>query len=94
MSILQTVLTTEPEDFIDVQTKVAYLAIQGLGTDGGAHKQWYLEEILKTVGISMEELIGVVEELCIGAYYEKGVAPSETGDEEERWVDISRIWRL
>lgn len=30
------------------------LAIEGLQTDGGHHKQWYLEEIAKTLGVDLE----------------------------------------
>ena len=32
--------------------KVKDLAIDGLFTDGAHHKQWYLEQILETLGIN------------------------------------------
>jgi hypothetical protein len=32
------------------------LATSGLLTDGGHHKQWYLEEILKALDVDLDEL--------------------------------------
>lgn len=32
------------------------LCVKGLTTDGAHHKQWYLEEILKTLGPNTEKL--------------------------------------
>ncbi len=34
--------------------KAKKLAISGLPTDGGHHKQWYLEEILKALGCDLD----------------------------------------
>jgi hypothetical protein len=36
--------------------KVKELATNGLLTDGGHHKQWYLEEILKALDVNLDEL--------------------------------------
>ena len=36
--------------------KAKELATNGLQTDGGHHKQWYLEEILKALDVDLEEL--------------------------------------
>lgn len=47
------------------ETTVRDLIIGGLCTDGGHHKQWYLEQIAKALGIELIEPLD----------YEKGVAP-------------------
>jgi hypothetical protein len=62
-------MTTELEK-IDISgvKKVVNLAIDGLLVDGGHHKQWYLEEILKTFGVNLNELQKECE-------FEKGIAP-------------------
>ena len=53
--------------------KIKKLAIDGLCTDGGHHKQWYLEEILKALGHNLEVVRrGVNEE---GYDWEEGIAP-------------------
>jgi len=36
--------------------KAKTLATNGLLTDGGHHKQWYLEEILKALDVDLGEL--------------------------------------
>lgn len=36
--------------------KAKELAIDGLMTDGGWHKQWYLEEIIKALGYDLNEI--------------------------------------
>ena len=36
--------------------KAKDLAIDGLFTDGAHHKQWYLEQILETLGINLDQL--------------------------------------
>lgn len=36
--------------------KIKELCIAGLQTDGGHHKQWYLEEILKACGYNLRKL--------------------------------------
>ncbi len=38
------------------QDEIKNLCIQGLRTDGGHHKQWFLEEILKAVGVDMSKV--------------------------------------
>jgi hypothetical protein len=40
------------------------LFVEALTTDGAHHKQWYLEEISKLLGIEIDDSI-----------YEKGIAP-------------------
>ena len=45
--------------------RMEMLTGEGLRTDGGHHKQWYLEEIAKKLGIDIEKL----------TYFEKGIAP-------------------
>jgi hypothetical protein len=42
-------MTTKDEEIKD-------LCINGLMNDGVDHKQWYLEEILKVLGVNLEEL--------------------------------------
>ena len=39
------------EDTFELIKKIIDLCIEGLQTDGGHHKQWYLEEILRTAGM-------------------------------------------
>lgn len=36
--------------------KIKNLCVEGLLTDGGHHKQWYLEEVLKVLGFNLEDL--------------------------------------
>lgn len=43
---------------------IAFLVIRGLKADGAHHKQWYLEEIAKILGLDLSEV-----------NYEKGIAP-------------------
>ena len=50
---------------------VEQLALEGLATDEGHHKQWYLEEILKTLGYSEEEIQSESEDWG----FERGIAP-------------------
>ena len=53
--------------------EIKELAIHGLLTDGGHHKQWYLEEILKALGYNLKELR---RELNKEDYdWEEGIAP-------------------
>ncbi len=48
-------------------------AISGLLTDGEHHKQWYLEQILKSCGVN---LIKLRQDLLKEDYnWEKGIAP-------------------
>jgi hypothetical protein len=47
------------------QPTVRDLIIGGLCTDGERHKQWYLEQIAKTLGIELIEPLD----------YEPGIAP-------------------
>jgi len=39
-----------------VKKTIKALALSGLLTDGGHHKQWYLEEILKALGYDLKDL--------------------------------------
>jgi len=53
--------------------KAREFAISGLLTDGGWHRQWYLERILEALDVDLKELQIT---LAIGDYvWEKGVAP-------------------
>jgi len=40
----------------ELKEKIKELCIAGLLTDGGHHKQWFLEEILKVIGIDLRKL--------------------------------------
>jgi hypothetical protein len=62
-------LLPEPE----LIEKLRDLAIDGLLTDGGHHKQWYLERIVETLGINMDQLVEEIESL--GGELEPGIAP-------------------
>ena len=48
------------------------LAIDGLLTDGAHHKQWYLEQILVTLGVDLAQL---AKDLGDEDYWEPGIAP-------------------
>lgn len=37
-------------------TSIKDLIVDGLLTDGGHHKQWYLEKILEKLGFNVEQL--------------------------------------
>jgi len=50
-------------DFTDEYT-MEDLINEGLSIDGSHHKQWYLEQIAKKLGIKIDE-----------SEYEKGIAP-------------------
>ncbi len=53
--------------------KIRELAIDGLLTDGGHHKQWYLEKIIVELGFDLEK---IREKLNEEDYdWEKGIAP-------------------
>lgn len=47
-------------------------AVEGLLTDGGHHKQWYLERILEALGY---DLIQIQNELQPSYDWEEGIAP-------------------
>lgn len=52
---------------------VKELAIDGLMTDGGHHKQWFLEQILLRLGFDLDE---IDRELSESDYmWERGIAP-------------------
>lgn len=46
------------------------LAFKGLTTDGAHHKQWYLEQIVRELGLSPEEFTART-----GRTWEPGIAP-------------------
>ena len=52
---------------------VRKLAAEGLCFDGGHHKQWYLEEILKALGVDLDAMRD--EELEKGYDWEPGIPP-------------------
>jgi hypothetical protein len=53
--------------------KLQDLAMDGLLTDGGHHKQWYLEQILETLGINLDRL--AEEFKLLDCEWEPGIAP-------------------
>jgi hypothetical protein len=57
---------------VHMKDKLRDLVIEGLYTDGGHHKQWYLQEIAKVLG--GEGLISDVELVEYGEP-EEGIAP-------------------
>ena len=48
--------------------KATAIAVDGLITDGGHHKQWYLEQILIALGVNMDELRDTLD-------WDEGIAP-------------------
>lgn len=57
--------------------EIKNLVVDGLSTDGGHHKQWYLEEILKKLGYSkkaIEEEIALEEDWG-GFEFDEGIPP-------------------
>ncbi len=52
--------------------KVRQLAISGLLTDGGHHKQWFLERILEALGYDLAQ---IYDELQHDYDWEEGIAP-------------------
>lgn len=52
---------------------VKKLAIEGLMTDGAHHKQWYLEEILKAIGVDLKDLRETLRKTDYD--WEDGIAP-------------------
>ena len=57
----------------DGAEKAIQLAINGLFTDGGHHKQWVLERILVSLGVDLNELKHDVQE--DGYDWDSGIAP-------------------
>lgn len=53
--------------------KVAQLAVYGLLTDGGHHKQWFLQEILAALGERPDKIRGVLQEQDYD--WEDGIPP-------------------
>ena len=53
--------------------KAISLAMDGLCTDGEHHKQWYLEQILKALGVNLKELNTKMQEDDYA--WESGIAP-------------------
>jgi len=58
---------------VDVE-KAQELAVDGLFTDGGHHKQWYLERVLEALGVDLQAMR--LEQLQEGWMdWEEGIAP-------------------
>jgi len=55
------------------KSEIKQLCIDGLETDGGHHKQWYLEQILIKIGYDLEKVRKEEQEKGYGWYY--GIAP-------------------
>ncbi len=66
----RTPLTLNMENTLD---EIKELAISGLLTDGGHHKQWFLEEILKKLGINLTDLKETLEKEDYS--WEPGIVP-------------------
>lgn len=64
------------KELADLEKKMGVateLAVDGLLTDGGHHKQWYLEEIIKALGMDLDT---IREDLRDNDYdWEDGIAP-------------------
>lgn len=58
------------EQFAQAAQKACELALHGLTTEGQHHKQWYLEQIVRTLGINPEHFAETT-----GYRWEPGVAP-------------------
>jgi hypothetical protein len=58
------------EQFREAARKACKLALDGLTTYGAHHKQWYLEQIVRTFGIDLEDFTETT-----GLNYEPGIAP-------------------
>jgi hypothetical protein len=58
------------EQFEAACAKAAELAFNALTTDGAHHKQWYLEQIVRALGLDPEHF-----EKTTGITYERGIAP-------------------
>ena len=56
---------------MDIQ-RIKDLALDALLTDGGHHKQWYIEEILKEIGYDLDELR---DELGEDYSWDEGIPP-------------------
>ena len=59
-----------PANKLYVGKKYRINALMGLTTDGAHHKQWYLEQIVRTLGLNPEHLAAET-----GLRWEPGVAP-------------------
>lgn len=53
--------------------KAIELALEGLHVDGAHHKQWYLEQILKRLGVDLEKEYELASD--IDEEWERGIAP-------------------
>lgn len=56
---------------VGIERAIQY-AVSGLLTDGGHHKQWHLERILESLGVSLDELRG---RLMPDYEWDDGIAP-------------------
>ena len=61
------------ENIKKLEEDIRNLCIDALITDGGHHKQWYIERILEKLGYNLAELKRKGE--IMGYYYEDGIAP-------------------
>ena len=64
-----------------IQEEIYELCLEGLMTDGGHHKQWFLEQILKKIGFNIENLREKLESTKdedgneYGYSWDEGIAP-------------------
>lgn len=59
-------------DIKTVEKAIQYL-VMGLGIDGGHHKQWCIEQAVKSLGVDLEDLRSELDDLDTG--WEDGIAP-------------------
>lgn len=53
--------------------KAALLAVNGLMTDGGHHKQWYLCRVLEALGVDVSDIRESMN--AMGYDFDDGIAP-------------------
>ena len=59
----------------DKQQEIIELVKDGMYMDGGHHKQWYLEEVLKLCGVDVEKLYEEASEDEEDGGWDRGIPP-------------------
>jgi hypothetical protein len=65
--------TWEKKQAEKLRAKIEELCTDGLITDEGHHKTWYLEQILETIGVDLTDLRARL--ISQGYDWEPGIAP-------------------
>jgi hypothetical protein len=75
MDIVQSLTNSlqEIEAMPNGRYKAALLAVNGLMTDGGHHKQWYLERILEALDVNLSDIRESLN--AMGYDFDGGTAP-------------------